>query len=74
MAAMESYTTDKVSEIIDELHAAKQSFTNSKRGARERMLSLSLQLTAVLETPSEMLQRVGWAQVRETPSAVAVHD
>ena len=33
-------------------------------GAREKLLSLSLQLTAALETPSEAIQRIGWAQVR----------
>ena len=68
MATSNSHTDDHVSDILNKLQAAKQSTTNAEPGAREKMLSLSLQLTAALETPSEMIQRVGWAEVGEMQS------
>lgn len=63
MATSSSHIDDHVSNILNKLQAAKQSIANAGPGAREKMLSLSLQLTAALETPSEMIQRVGWAEV-----------
>lgn len=63
MATSNKHTDDLVSDILDKLRAANHSLANNEPGAREKMLSFSLQLTAALETPSEMIQRVGWAEV-----------
>ena len=54
---------DHVSRILGKLQELSQSATGNQPGAREKMLSLSFQLTAALETPSEMIQRVGWLEV-----------
>ena len=49
--------------ILAKLEAANHARTLQEPGAREKMLALSQQLTAALETPSELIQRVGWAEV-----------
>ena len=54
---------DHVSKILGELQALSQSAKENQPAARQKMLSLSFQLTAALETPSEMIQRVGWMEV-----------
>ena len=52
------------SEILAKIKASTEAFTRNEPGARENMLLLSHQLTAALETPSEAIQRIGWAEVR----------
>lgn len=52
------------SEILAKIKASTEAFTRSEPGAREKMLLLSHQLTAALETPSEAIQRIGWAEGR----------
>ena len=63
MATSDSYTDDLVTDILGKLQTARKSTTSNESGARAKMLSLALELTAALETPSEMIQRVGWAEV-----------
>ena len=46
--------------VVKEMNTLDQ----SQPGAREALLALSYQLTAILETPSETIQRIGWAEVR----------
>lgn len=64
MATSLSHNHD-VSSILGKLQALSSSAMKNEPGTREKMLSLSFQLTAALETPSEMIQRVGWAEVGE---------
>ena len=59
---------DQVSSILGKLQAVSQSALENEPGAREKLLSLSLKLTAALETPSEMIQRMGWAEVEGLPN------
>lgn len=51
------------SEILAKIGASTEAFTRNEPGAREKLLMLSHQLTATLETPSEAIQRMGWAEV-----------
>ena len=55
------------SEILDKITASVESFTRNEPGAREKLLLLSHQMTAALETPSEAIQRIGWAEVNLRP-------
>lgn len=50
------------SEILAKITASAEAFTRNEPGAREKLLLLSQQLTATLETPSEAIQRIGWAE------------
>ena len=68
MATFHGEIDDRVSSILGKLQAVSQSALENEPGARETMLSLSLKLTAALETSSEMIQRVGWAEVEGIPN------
>ena len=51
------------SELLAKISASAEAFARDESGARETLLLLSHQLTAALETPSEAIQRIGWAEV-----------
>ena len=53
----------RASEILSKIRASTEAFARDEPGAREQLLLLSYQLTAALETPSEAIQRIGWAEV-----------
>lgn len=51
------------SKVLTDINKSTEALSRNEPGARERLLDLSHQLTAVLETPSEAIQRIGWAEV-----------
>lgn len=51
-------------EILSKITASTEAFTRDEPGAREQLPFFSHQLTATLETPSEAIQRIGWAEVK----------
>ena len=64
MNSLSDNSDGDTSEILAKIKASTEAFTRNEPGARENMLLLSHQLTAALETPSEAIQRIGWAEVR----------
>ena len=52
-----------VSSLLSEISSAGSSFAQQASGAREQLLSLTYKLAAAPETPSEVIQRIGWAEV-----------
>lgn len=54
------------SSILKKLNDAH---TKNVTGSREEMLSLAHSLVASLETPSEVISRVGWAEVSQSLQA-----
>lgn len=52
-----------VANVLAAIAASSGAIARQDPGARETMLSLSRQLSAALETPSETIQRMGWAEV-----------
>ena len=65
MASSADLFTHDIQEILGKLDAFNQATSLQAPGAREKLLALSHQLTAALETPSETIQRMGWAEVRD---------
>ena len=55
-------------EVLAEIKASTETFAWNEPGAREKLLLLSHQLTAALETPGETVERIGWAEVNLRPS------
>lgn len=55
--------TSNVQAILAQIQTAGAAHAEQKPGAREHLLSLSSELTAALELPSETIQRIGWAEV-----------
>ena len=55
-------------EVLAEIKASTETFARNEPGAREKLLLLSHQLTAALETPGETVERIGWAEVNLRPS------
>lgn len=49
--------------LLDAIAATREAFAQAKPGSREELLDLAHSLTAALETPSETIQRIGWAEV-----------
>lgn len=52
-----------VSSLLSSISAAGASFAKQDAGAREQLLSHAYKLAAAVETPSEAIQRIGWAEV-----------
>lgn len=48
--------------VVTEMNTLIDPVHQNQPGAREGLLALSHQLTAMLETPSETIQRIGWAE------------
>ena len=53
-----------VSSILDAINATTAALGTESPQSRVQLLNLSRQLTAALESPSEFIQRIGWAEVR----------
>lgn len=49
--------------LLSSISAAGAGLVQQSPGAREQLLALTYKLTTELETPSEFIQRVGWAEV-----------
>ncbi len=55
--------SNDVSSLLSSISSAGDSFAQQSPGAREQLLALAYKLAATLETPSEAIQRIGWAEV-----------
>lgn len=53
----------QVSSLLEDMSNVGKSYTQNEPGAREKLLSLAYSLAAVVELPSETIQRIGWAEV-----------
>ena len=56
--------------VVEEMNTFIEPVNQKQRGARESLLALSHQFIAMLETPSETIQRIGWAEVRRRPCSM----
>lgn len=63
MALSTDHSTRSVADILGAIAASTEAVAQQKPGAREKVLALSHQLVSALETPSETIQRMGWAEV-----------
>ena len=54
--------------VLAEIRASTETFARNEPGAREKLLLLSHQLTAALETPGEIIERIGWVEVNFRPA------
>lgn len=52
-----------VESILSSISSAGASFAKQDAGAREQLLAHAYKLAAAVETPSEAIQRIGWAEV-----------
>lgn len=62
------HSNQDATHILRAIADSTEAVARKEPGAREAMLELSHQLTAALETPSETIQRIGWAEVCKVPS------
>lgn len=62
MALSTDHSTRSVADILGAIAASTEAVAQQKPGAREKVLALSHQLVSALETPSETIQRMGWAE------------
>ena len=60
---MQNMASPDISTLLSSISSTGSSFALNSRGAREELIALAYKLAAVLETPSEVIQRVGWAEV-----------
>ena len=63
MASSTDRSTQLVADILKDIATSTEAVVRQAPGAREKVLTLSYQLTSALETPSETIQRMGWAEV-----------
>ena len=68
MGAPSEKVDESANEVLAEIKASTEAFARNEAGAREKLLLLSQQLTAALETPGETIERIGWAEVNFRPS------
>ena len=52
----------EISTIVAEINTTAKALENNIHGSREQLLDLCSSLTAKLETPSETIQKIGWAE------------
>jgi hypothetical protein len=52
-------------DLLKQLNVLHNDCTEKKTGAREEMLVAAYALIASIQTPSEMISRAQWAEVRE---------
>lgn len=64
MASSTTSSTQKVAEVLESIAESTEAVVEQRPRAREQVLALAHQLVSALETPSETLQRMGWAEVR----------
>lgn len=50
--------------VVREMNTLIDPVHQNQPEAREGLLALSHKMTAMLETPSETIQRIGWAEVK----------
>ena len=55
-------------EVLAEIKASTEAFARNEPGARKKLLLLSHQLTAAVETPGETVERIGWTEVKLRPT------
>ena len=55
-------------EVLAEIKASTEAFARNEPGARKKLLLLSHQLTAALETPGETVERIGWTELKLRPT------
>ena len=67
MASSTAYSAQTVADIVGTIAASTEAVIEQRPGAREHVLALSYRLASALETPSETIQRIGWAEVRYCP-------
>ena len=60
---MAFFPAEDVKKSLDSMSLIAKDLTESQPGAREQLLSRAYELVSKLETPSEFLQRMGWAEV-----------
>lgn len=63
MSLAHDHSVQGATDILTAIAASTDGLTGQDPGAREELLSLARQLTVALETPSEAIQRMGWAEV-----------
>ena len=63
MGLPHDHSMQGATEVLTAIAASTEDITRQDPGAREKLLSLARQLTVALETPSETIQRMGWAEV-----------
>ena len=61
---MASLPAEHISVSLDSMNLIAKNLAESQPGAREQLLSRTYELISKLETPSEFVQRMGWAEVR----------
>ena len=68
MASLSENADGTANGVLAEIKASTETFARNEPGAREKLLLLSHQLTAALETPCETIERIGWAEVNLRPA------
>ena len=68
MASLSENADGTANEVLAQIRACTEKFARNEVGAREKLLLLSYQLTASLETPGETIERVGWTEVNLRPT------
>ncbi|MCJ1303486.1 hypothetical protein MMC08_006296 [Hypocenomyce scalaris] len=63
-----------VPSLLEAIAATGASLSQREPGAREKLLDLTHALTSALETPSETIQRIGWAEPARFAAAQAAVD
>lgn len=65
LLATENMTDDtsQIEAVLSQLKKAGVAYTKKIPGAREKLMSLSYDLISRLESPSEAIMRMGWAEV-----------
>ncbi|KAL8848565.1 MAG: hypothetical protein Q9221_006398 [Calogaya cf. arnoldii] len=68
---MDNSPNPQIMGLVEDIGRVGHSYGQQEPGARERLLSLAYKLAAAVELPSETIQRMGWAEVRD---AMPSHD
>ena len=71
---LSSDLSNTAGQVVKEMNTLLGPVDQNQPGAREALLALSHQLTAILETPSESIQRIGWAEVQHLVQLKGSHE
>ncbi|MCJ1391327.1 hypothetical protein MMC18_004190 [Xylographa bjoerkii] len=55
-------SSGEITSFLESMASAAQNLSTDQPGAREKLLSQAYELVSKLETPSECIQRMGWAE------------
>ena len=66
MGSLSENADGTANEVLAQIKASTETFSRNEPGAREKLLLLSHQLRAALETPGETIERIGWTEVKFT--------